>query len=229
MLKAARAFDASADAPELSLFPFGPVMAEALWRNRRLDEAADRLAAYEAHARQLRRISAMVGACRVRGLLEADRHDMATALYAFDEASPLAERLPQPLEAARFMAAHGAVLARLGRRTAALGQATKARALFEQIGAWPYRQRADQQLERLGHARHRPRTGELTPAESVVARLVASGLSNRQAAERLMVSDKAIEYHLGNIYAKLGLSSRSQLAARHDLRRPPDPAGVPES
>jgi len=51
------------------------------------------------------------GACRVRGLLEADRHDTATALYAFDEASPLAERLPQPLEAARFMAAHGAVLA----------------------------------------------------------------------------------------------------------------------
>ena len=127
------------------------------------------------------------------------------------------------------MAAHGAVLARLGRRTDALGQVTKARALFEQIGAWPYRQRADQQLERLGHARHRPRTGELTPSESVVARLVASGLSNRQAAERLMVSDKAIEYHLGNIYAKLGLSSRSQLAARHDLYTPPDPAGAPES
>jgi hypothetical protein len=40
-----------------------------------------------------------------------------------------------------------------------------------------------------------------------------------------MVSDKAIEYHLGNIYAKLGLSSRSQLAARHDLHTPPDPAG----
>ena len=229
MLQAARAFDAAADAPELSLFPFGPVMAEALWRNRRLDEAADRLVAYEAQARQLRRISAMVGACRVRGLLEVDRHDTATALYAFDEASPLAERLPQPLEAARFMAAHGAVLARLGRRTDALGQVTKARALFEQIGAWHYRQRADQQLERLGHARHRPRTGELTPSESVVARLVASGLSNRQAAERLMVSDKAIEYHLGNIYAKLGLSSRSQLAARHDLHTPPDPAGAPES
>ena len=229
MLQAGRAFDAAADAPELSLFPFGPVMAEALWRNRRLDEAADRLAAYEAQARQLGRISAMVGACRVRGLLAADRHDPATALYAFDEASPLAERLPQPLEAARFMAAHGAVLARLGRRTAAVGQVTKARALFEQIGAWPYRQRADQQLERLGHARHRLRTGELTPSESVVARLVASGLSNRQAAERLMVSDKAIEYHLGNIYAKLGLSSRSQLAARHDLHRPPDPAGASES
>ena len=60
-----------------------------------------------------------------------------------------------------------------------------------------------------------------------MARLVASGLSNRQAAERLMVSDKAVEYHLGNIYAKLGVSSRSQLAARHDLRRPQDPARGP--
>ena len=60
MLQAARAFDAAADVPELSLFPFGPVMAEALWRNRRLEEAAAKLAAYEAQARKLGRDSALV-------------------------------------------------------------------------------------------------------------------------------------------------------------------------
>ncbi len=225
MLEAAGAFEAAADAPELTLFPFGPVMAEALWRNGRLDEAAGRLAGYEARARQIGRISAMVGACRVRGLLEADRHDAGAAQRAFDEAAPLTERLSQPLEAARLAAAHGAVLARLGRRTAALGKVAQARHILKQIGALPYLQRADREFERLGHGSgHRSRTGKLTASESVVAGLVASGLSNKQTAERLIVSVKAVEFHLANIYAKLGVSSRSQLAARHDLTGASGPA-----
>ncbi len=62
-------------------------------------------------ARQLGRDSALVGACRVRGLPEADRHDTDAALQAFDEATPIAAPFPQPLEAARFAAAHGLVLA----------------------------------------------------------------------------------------------------------------------
>jgi len=43
---------------------------------------------------------------------------------------------------------------------------------------------------------------------------VASGLSNKEVASQLRVSRKAVEFHLANIYAKLGVSSRSQLAAR---------------
>jgi len=217
MLQAGCAFDAAADAPELSLFPFGPVMAEALWRNRRLEEAAAKLAIYEAQARLLGRDSALVDASRVRGLLEADRCDTGMALRAFDEAAPIAARLPQPLEAARFTAAHGAVLARLGKRTAAAGKTAEARSIFERIGARPYLERAEQQLDHLGRRiQRRSGTGQLTASELVVARLVASGLSNKQAAERLKVSRKAIEFHLASIYAKLQVSSRSQLAARHD-------------
>ena len=162
MLEAARAFEAAADAPELSLFPFGPVMAEALWRNRRLDEAAGRLVAYEARARQLGRVSAMVGASRVRGLLEASRHDAGAALRAFDEAVPLAERLPQPLEAARFMAAHGAVLARLGRRTAALRKTAEARSILGRSAPCPISSVPTSNSSASAHARHRSRTGELT-------------------------------------------------------------------
>ncbi|MGH3276494.1 MAG: helix-turn-helix transcriptional regulator, partial [Streptosporangiaceae bacterium] len=217
MLEAARALEAAAGTPELSVFPFGPVLAEALWRNRKLDEAAAGLAVYEARARQLGRVSAMAGACRVRGLLEASRDDAGAALRAFEEAASLAGRLPQPLEAARLMTAHGAVLARFGSRAAAIARVAEARGILERIGARPYLQRADELLRRLGRPGHEPRTVELTASESVVARLVASGLSNKQAAERLMVSVKAVEYHLGNIYAKLGVSSRSQLAARRDL------------
>jgi len=218
MLQAARAFDVAADAPELSVFPFGPVMAEALWRNQRLEEAATKLAAYEAQARQLGRDSALVAASRVRGLLEADRHDTSMALRAFNEAAPIAARLPQPLEAARFKAAYGVVLARLGKRTAAANQSAEARSMLERIGARPYLERADQQLERLAcRVKRNSGTGQLTPSELVVARLVASGLSNKQAAERLTVSRKAVEFHLTSIYAKLQVSSRSQLAARRDF------------
>lgn len=221
MLEAARAFDAAADAPELSVFPFGPVLAEALWRNRRLEEAATKLTAYEAQAHYLGRDSALVGASRVRGLLEADRHHADTALDAFDEAAPRAARLPLSLEAARFKAAYGAVLARLGRRTEAAGQTAEAWSILERIGAQPYLERAGQQLNRLGRRVRRPTgTGQLTPSELVVARLVASGLSNKQAAERLTVSRKAVEFHLANIYAKLQLSSRSQLAANRDSLGP---------
>jgi len=221
MLEAACAFDVDADAPELSLFPFGPVMAEALWRVGRTDEADARLAAYEAQARQLRRDSAALAAARVRGLIEADRHDAGAALRAFDEAVTVAERLPRSLEVARFKAAHGVVLGRLGKRTAAADQTAKARNIFARISARPYLDRAELQLERLGRrVSRRSGTCQLTASESVVARLVASGLSNKQVADRLMVSRKAVEFHLANIYAKLGVSSRSQLAARRDFPGP---------
>jgi DNA-binding NarL/FixJ family response regulator len=46
-----------------------------------------------------------------------------------------------------------------------------------------------------------------------VARLVAGGLSNREVAAELVLSVKTIEYHLSNVYAKLGVSSRTQLSA----------------
>lgn len=54
----------------------------------------------------------------------------------------------------------------------------------------------------------------LTPREAAVATLVAAGRSNREAGAELYLSTKAIEYHLGNIFGKLGIHSRHELAAR---------------
>ena len=51
----------------------------------------------------------------------------------------------------------------------------------------------------------------LTGREHDVATLVAKGLTNREAAAELYVSEKAVEYHLGNVFAKLGVRSRRQL------------------
>jgi DNA-binding NarL/FixJ family response regulator len=53
----------------------------------------------------------------------------------------------------------------------------------------------------------------LTAREAAVAHLVAQGLSNQDVAAQLVVSVKTVEYHLGHVYAKLGVRSRTQLAA----------------
>ncbi len=57
-------------------------------------------------------------------------------------------------------------------------------------------------------------TGGLTRREAQVAELAASGLSNREIGERLSLSDRTVEHHLGAVFAKLGVRSRVELAAR---------------
>ena len=66
--------------------------------------------------------------------------------------------------------------------------------------------------------RSRPRTVSaaevLTPSEMQVAVVVAEGLTNAEVATRLFVTPKTVEYHLSNIYRKLGLRSRAELVNR---------------
>ena len=83
--------------------------------------------------------------------------------------------------------------------------------LFEQSGAvvWADRARAD--IAALG-LRRSP-TDELTPMEDRVAHAVADGATNREAAASLFLSERTIEFHLRNVYRKLELHSRAELAA----------------
>jgi len=69
------------------------------------------------------------------------------------------------------------------------------------------------ELERVG-ARKAPDAGELTRAERRVAELAADGLTNKEIAHRLVVTVSTVEFHLSKTYAKLGIRSRAQLAAR---------------
>ena len=64
----------------------------------------------------------------------------------------------------------------------------------------------------------------LTSRETEVAHLVGKGLSNPEVAAELFISRKAVEYHLGNIYAKCGLQGRQQLRRFvEQWRQPPRP------
>jgi DNA-binding NarL/FixJ family response regulator len=72
----------------------------------------------------------------------------------------------------------------------------------------------------LQPARRGAPAGErLIPAELAVARLVAAGKSNREVASELVLSAKTVEHHLGRIYAKFGIASRTQLTVRLTQRK----------
>jgi DNA-binding CsgD family transcriptional regulator len=87
---------------------------------------------------------------------------------------------------------------------------------FESLGAVPWMDRARAELHATGETvprREGPALRELTPQELQVALLVGKGATNREAGAALFLSPKTVEAHLGRIYRKLGVRSRTELAA----------------
>jgi DNA-binding CsgD family transcriptional regulator len=86
--------------------------------------------------------------------------------------------------------------------------------MLEGIGAEAFAERARRELRATGE-RVRKRTvetsGELTAQEAQVARLARDGLSNPEIGTRLFISAHTVQYHLRKVFAKLGITSRSQL------------------
>lgn len=79
-------------------------------------------------------------------------------------------------------------------------------------------------LRRARGSRKRPTGGweSLTPTELQVVELAAQGLTNPEIGQRMFISRGTVKTHLSQIYAKLGVRNRSELA-RHAARRPPQP------
>ncbi|GAA4345086.1 helix-turn-helix transcriptional regulator [Angustibacter luteus] len=120
-------------------------------------------------------------------------------------------------EVARTQLAHGARLRRARRRTDAREPLRAALATFDRLGAAPWAEQAAAELLATGEsAQRRDASGirELTPQELQVARLLAGGRTTREAAAALFLSPKTIEYHLRNVYIKLGITSRAELSAK---------------
>jgi DNA-binding NarL/FixJ family response regulator len=120
-----------------------------------------------------------------------------------------------PLLAARLRLLEGRALAAAGDRAAALAALGEAEAALHGHGALRWRDEAVRELRRLGHRVRRESgdaLGALTGREREIADLVAAGRTNREVAEQLVLSPKTIEAHLRNIYAKLGVRSRVELA-----------------
>jgi len=118
------------------------------------------------------------------------------------------------VHAARLLLAHGRLLRRTGQRRMAVERLRRANDFYLALRAAPFLARAEQELA----ACHLPATRAteqtvlaLTSRETEVAHLIGKGLSNPEIAAELFISRKAVEYHLGNIYAKCGLQGRQQL------------------
>jgi DNA-binding CsgD family transcriptional regulator len=122
---------------------------------------------------------------------------------------------PRRFDEARTQLAYGEFLRRSRRRVDAREQLRAALNTFEDLRATPWAQRAEQELRASGEtARRRDPTAPvvLTPQELQVARLVGQGMSNRDVAAQLYVSPRTIDFHLRNVFTKVGVSSRAELA-----------------
>jgi len=192
------------------LVQWAPDLIEACSHAGRTDRAAEVLEAFERQARATGRVSALAAAARCRGILAPDDGFEGRFVAALE----LHDRVPTPFERARTELAWGERLRRSGRRTEARERLTSALQVFDRLGAAPWADRARGELRASGQSVLTPEQraeDTLTPQELQVAAIVAGGATNKEAAAALFLSVKTIEFHLGHVYRKLGIRSRTEL------------------
>lgn len=183
-------------------------LVEAAVRTGRMDEAT-------AHVRAMDEADVGALSPRYRMLATAAAAlcavDDTEALTLYDQARAVPGITRWPFDLARIRLAYGERL----RRTRATAEArvplSAALATFELLGAKPWADRAREQLRATGQSVGGALDAVLTPQELGIARLVASGLTNKQVAERLFLSHRTVGAHLSQIFRKLGISSRAAL------------------
>jgi DNA-binding NarL/FixJ family response regulator len=135
------------------------------------------------------------------------------------EAAAEQERMRALIDALPSRICAGRALAAAGREEEAKAELRRVVAEAERRTAWRFRDSAAAELRRLGvrlptgDGRRAGDPEELTEREREIAALVADGRSNKQVAAALFLSEKTIEHHLSRVYAKLGVRSRTELAA----------------
>jgi ATP/maltotriose-dependent transcriptional regulator MalT len=185
---------------------------EALIELGRLDEAEALLEVLEDRARKLGRSSALALAERCRGLIAVAHGDLDGALASLESALEKHDHVRVPLDRARTLLVLGATRRRARMKRPAREALEQALALFEELGARIWAEKARAELARIGG--RRAATGDLTPTERRIAALVAEGLSNKEIASALFVTPKTVGTQLSRIYRKVGVHSRTELAKR---------------
>jgi DNA-binding CsgD family transcriptional regulator len=146
---------------------------------------------------------------RLRAMLGGDE---AEAL--FRESIQQLDRAGLRLELARGHLLYGEWLRRTGRRVNAREQLRTAHDMLSAMGVAGFAERARRELALVGDKalrRNVETTDELTTQEFHIARLAQEGLSNSEIGTRLFLSPRTVEWHLGKVFTKLGMSSRKQL------------------
>jgi ATP/maltotriose-dependent transcriptional regulator MalT len=202
---------------EPGFWPWQDLYADALVSAGRLDDAdaflrpRETLAAARAHSSTIARLA------RVRGRLEALAGRFDNAEEAFSLSLTNLRPLPLPFERAQLELAWGKALRRDGQRRAAASRLRSAAEKLTTLRAQPFLERCERELMACGLTPAKRKDydpNQLTPHELAVANLVVQGMSNRQVAAEIMISMKTVQAHLTRIYAKVGVASRGELAAR---------------
>lgn len=171
----------------------------------------------EAGVLRLRERTSVAGTDWARGVearcraLAADGDD-AEALYREAVARLAATHMQVDLARAQLL--YGEWLRREQRRVDAREQLRAAHANFDGMGAQAFAERARRELVATGETVHRRAVqgrALLTPREAHVARLAGEGATNPEIGARLFVSPRTVEYHLHNVFTKLGIASRREL------------------
>ena len=155
-------------------------------------------------------------AAHARGAVDLADGNARSALASLRRAERAWRELEAPYDAARVGVLVGLACRALGDEDTATQELEAARAAFERLEAKPDLVRVDS----LAADTPADDTGGLTARELEVLRLVAAGKSNRAISEELVISEHTVARHLQNIFAKLGVSSRtaaSAFAFAHDL------------
>jgi DNA-binding CsgD family transcriptional regulator len=178
--------------------------------------AAGDVPAARAAAAELTAVAAALGAPLLRavaahatGTVLLAEGDARAAVAALRRAWVAWQELEAPYDAARVRVQIGLAYRALGDRDTAAMELDAARWVFRQLGATPDVIR----VETLVQEAAQTTAGGLTAREVEVLRLVAAGKSNRAIAADLFLSERTVDRHVSNIFAKLGISSRAAAAA----------------
>lgn len=186
---------------------------EAAWRTGTADARREQLARFEAAMREVGHRELLGLALRCRALVAApDQMDTR-----FAGAVDLLDREPDGFEAARTRLLWGERLRRERRKAEAREKLSAAHETFTRLGAVSWAEQCRSELAACGVRRIGGPSladgpaSQLTPREFEVAREVAAGMSNADAARRLFISERTVEFHLSRVFRKLEISRRHEL------------------
>jgi DNA-binding CsgD family transcriptional regulator len=187
-----------------------PDAIEALTALGRLDEAEELVQVWEREGTRSEVLRTAATAARCRALIAAARGNLDEGLEHAEEALAHHRDLTLPFERARTLIVLGTLRRRAKHKAAARAALEEAVEILDAMGAVLWVERARAELGRIGG---RAASDGLTPTEQRVADLVAEGRSNKEVAAELFVSVRTVEANLTRVYAKLGIRSRTELAA----------------
>jgi DNA-binding CsgD family transcriptional regulator len=199
---------------EPGAFPVAPELVEALVELGALDEAATVTETLHRRAEAQEHPWGRATARRCRALLRltADPYDDADAAAQSQAAEELAA-MGSAFDQARCLLSLGRSQRRAKQWGAARRSLEAAAAGFDRLASGGWARRARDELARVG-GRAPDAPGALTVTEQRVVELAAAGMSNKEIARTLSIAVHTVEVHLSRAYAKLGVRSRTQLAAR---------------